>query len=269
MFFLLIIPVGGLLALGTLYGLQRRLVFQPWLGATVAHAETAGLTPVTITAADGIAVRHWYALPRDGHRPVVVLFHGNGGAVMDLAAWAAAFRSRGYGVVLADYRGYTGNPGTPSETGLYADARALLAWLGQQGIDERRTVLLGWSLGTGVAVQMASEHHPRALALLAPFTSLGDAAARHFPMLPARYLLWDRFDNRAKIGEIGAPLIIAHGEADDVIPAELGRRLFDAARQPKRAIFLKNAGHWIDPALAFSEILGFIEALPEASSPVR
>src|SRR5215469_7044458 len=117
---------------------------------------------VKTTAADGITVTHWYAPPRDA-APVVVLFHGNGGTVTDLASWGAAFRSRDWGVLLADYRGYSGNPGKPSEAGVYADARAVLDWLSAQGIDERRTVLLGWSLGTGVAVQMASEHPPAAL----------------------------------------------------------------------------------------------------------
>jgi len=125
------------------------------------------MVPVKTTAADGVSVIHWHAPPQPG-QAVVVLFHGNGGTVAGLEPWAEAFRARGCGILLADYRGYSGNPGLPSEEGLYADARAVLDWLAAQGFKDRQIVLLGWSLGTGVAVQMAVERHPAALVLLAP-----------------------------------------------------------------------------------------------------
>jgi uncharacterized protein len=158
----------------SLYSIQRSLVFHPWRGVP-EQADAAGMLPVTVTAADGITVVHWYAPAQPGHA-TVMLFHGNGGTVSTLASWARAFQARGFGVVLADYRGYSGNPGAPSEEGLYADACAILDWVAAQGINDRHTVLLGWSLGTGIAVQMAAERSVAGVVLLAPYTRLSMSA---------------------------------------------------------------------------------------------
>lgn len=255
----LILLAGAYVVAGcSLYGVQRSLVFQPWTGGAAGRAEAVGMTPVTTAAADGVAVTHWYAPPQHGQK-VVVLFHGNGGTISDLEPWAAVFRARGYGVVLADYRGYSGNPGSPSEAGLYADARALLDWLAAQGSADRHIVLLGWSLGSGVAVQMATERHPAALVLLAPYTSLVDVAVRQYPIFPVRRLMRDRFDNIGKIAAIDAPLMIVHGDDDTVVPPGMGPSLLAAARQPKRGLFLSRVGHVIEPADAFAAVAEFLE----------
>jgi uncharacterized protein len=254
---LLGIVVSYIAANGALYGMQRQLVFQPWLGGS-GRPEAVGMTAIVTTAADGVTVAHWGALS-GAARGVVVLFHGNGGTVAELAPWAEAFRRRGYGVVLADYRGYSGNPGSPSEQGLYADARALLAWLGAQGFADRQIVLLGWSLGSGVAVEMAVERHPRALVLLSPYTALFDVGARDYPLFPVRALMRDRFDNLSKIAAVDAPVMIVHGAADDVVPPDMGRTLFAAAREPKRALFVAGVGHAIEPRPAFAAVAAFLD----------
>jgi hypothetical protein len=251
-----------------LYGVQRKLIFVPWSGATAARAEDVGMTVVSTTAADGVTVRHWYAPPQGKHQ-IVVLFHGNGGGVADLAPWADKFRSLGYGVVLADYRGYSGNSGTPSEDGIYQDARAVLAWLGAQGFGDRDIVLLGWSLGTGVAVQMATEHHPAALVLFAAYSSLTDVAAGQYPILPVRLLMWDRFDSVDKIGKVDTPVMMVHGKDDEIIPPALGRELFGAAHEPKRAIFLPHTHHWIDPSRCLDQVANFLDTIAQTASPPR
>ena len=262
---LMLLVLAYLLASCSLYGVQRSLVFQPW-GGDPGQAEAAGMTPVETTAADGVTVTHWYAPPRRG-QPVVVLFHGNGGAVSDLEVWAAAFRARGYGAVLADYRGYSGNPGSPSEEGLYADARAVLDWLAAQGFKDRGIVLLGWSLGSGVAVQMAVERHPAALVLLAPYTALVDVAARQYPIFPVRTLMRDRFDSMSKITAVDAPLMIVAGDRDRIVPPDMGRALLAAAREPKNALFLPQAGHVIEPSDAFAPVAEFLEQRAKAAPP--
>ncbi len=255
---LLAIPLAAYVLAGcSLYGVQRSLVFHPWPGAA-GEAQTVGMVAVKTTAADGVAVEHWYAPPQPG-QAVVVLFHGNGGTVTALEPWAEAFRARGWGVVLADYRGYSGNPGVPGEDGLYADARAVLDWLAAEGIEERRIVLLGWSLGTGVAVQMAVERHPAALVLLAPYTSIVDVGARRYPIFPVRMLMRDRFDSMSKIAAVGTPVMIVTGDRDVVVPPDMGHDLFAAAREPKRALFLPEAGHLITPTKAFAAVSEFLE----------
>ena len=216
------------------------------------------MVPIKTTAADGVSVIHWYAPPQPG-QAVVVLFHGTGGTVTALETWAEAFRARGCGVLLADYRGYSGNPGLPSEEGLYADARAALDWLAAQGLEDRRIVLLGWSLGTGVAVQMAVERHPAALVLLAPYTSVVDVGARRHPILPVRSLMRDRFDSMSKIAAVDTPVMIVTGSLDFIVPPDMGHELFIAAREPKRALFLPQTGHVIDPSVAFAAVAGFLE----------
>jgi len=254
---LLAVPLAAYVLAGcSLYGIQRSLVFHPWHGVP-EQAAAAGMTPIKVTAADSVTVVHWYAPAQPG-RATVVLFHGNGGTVSALAAWAKAFRARGFGVVLADYRGYSGNPGAPSEEGLYADARAILDWIAAQGVDERHTVLLGWSLGTGVAVQMAAERHPAALVLLAPYTSIVDVGARRYPIFPVSLLMRDRFDNRSKIAAVHAPLMIVTGERDRVVPPDMGHDLYAAASEPKRALFLPETGHLITPTAAFAAVSDFL-----------
>jgi fermentation-respiration switch protein FrsA (DUF1100 family) len=265
---ILIVAVLYIAAAAALYSFQRRLIFIPWAGAPATHSVDAGMVVVTGRAADGVAVRHWYAAPQ-GKPRVVVLFHGNGGSVADLSPWAERFHSRGYGVLLADYRGYSGNPGAPSEDGIYQDARGVLAWLAAQGFAERDIILLGWSLGTGVAVQMATEHHPAALILLAPYTSLVDVAASQYRIFPVRLLMLDRFESIAKIKETAAPIFIAHGEADEVVSATLGRELFAAAPEPKRAVFLPHVHHWVDPSSCFDQVSDFLDATLADPSPTH
>ena len=258
MLFLAVPIVAYVLVVAAIYVGQRRLLFQPSPGGDAAIAPRATMMALETEAEDGVSVTHWLA-PAPAGRPTAVLFHGNGGAVGDLMPWAEGLQRAGYGVVLADYRGYSGNPGAPSEAGLYADARALLAALNRQGIADRDIVLFGWSLGSGVATEMALKHHIRGLVLLAPFDSIVDVAAGHYPWVPVRALMWDRFDSRSKIAAVGTPVMIVHGTADAVVPVERGQALYAAAHEPKQLLVLPEVGHWIDPIHALGAIARFID----------
>jgi fermentation-respiration switch protein FrsA (DUF1100 family) len=153
------------------------------------------------------------------------------------------FAQEGLGVLLLEYRGYGGNPGAPTEAGLYADADAALDFLSQDGIPASRLVIYGESLGSGVAVHMAAERELAALILEAPFTRLADAASYHYSFVPVSVLLRDRFDSLSAIGKIRAPILILHGERDRVIPVRFGRALLAAAPEPKEGWFSPDAGH--------------------------
>ncbi|HJT08428.1 MAG TPA: alpha/beta hydrolase [Stellaceae bacterium] len=261
-------PLAAYVLVGcSLYGIQRSLVFHPRQGVP-EQAEAAGMVPVKATAADGVTVVHWYAPAQPG-QATVVLFHGNGGTVTALGSWATALRARGLGVVLADYRGYSGNPGMPSEEGLYADARAILDWVAAHGIDDRHTVLLGWSLGTGIAVQMAIERPVAGVVLLAPYTSIVDVGARRYPIFPVSLLMRDRFDSMSKIAGVHAPVMVVTGERDLVVPPDMGHALFAAAHEPKRALFLPETGHLITPSTALAAVAGFLEEQKVAAAPPR
>ncbi|MGH7378363.1 MAG: alpha/beta hydrolase, partial [Candidatus Methylomirabilales bacterium] len=149
-----------------------------------------------------------------------------------------ALRRTGAGVLLLDYRGYGGSGGAPTEEGLYRDGEAAAAWVEAQGLGP--LVYVGESLGTGVAVEVALRRPPAALVLQSPFTSLTDVAARHYPYLPVRLLLKDRYESLEKIARVSCPVLVIHGDRDSIIPIAQGRKLFEAV--PGRKAFLEVPG---------------------------
>lgn len=228
---------------GAMAYFQRDLLFRPsgQPGAPAAAA-VPEMAAVTVRTADGLDITGWYA-PAPAGRPTVVLYHGNAGHLAMRAFKARHFLDAGFGVWLAGYRGYAGNPGQPSEAGLYADGRAVLDHLAGLGVGNGQLVLYGESLGTGVAVQMAAERPVAAIVLEAPYTTIPDVAATLYPFLPVHLLARDRFDSLSKVVDLTAPLMVVHGERDAVVPVRLGRRLFEAAGGPKRGVFLPEPGH--------------------------
>ena len=213
--------------------------------AQVPVPERAGvpeMAAVELTTVDGLDLLAWYRAPPQS-APTVVFFHGNAGHIGHRARKVRPLLDAGFGVLLVSWRGYGGNPGSPTEQGLYHDARAALSLLADAGVPSSRVVLYGESLGTGPAVQLATERPVAAVVLEAPFTSVAEVAQRHYWFLPARHLVIDRFDSLSKITRIGAPLLIVHGEKDRVVSVEMGRALLAAAREPKEAVFVPDAGH--------------------------
>jgi fermentation-respiration switch protein FrsA (DUF1100 family) len=147
-------------------------------------------------------------------------------------------------VLLFDYRGYGGNPGSPSERGLATDARAASRYLAvRSGVDPARIAYFGESLGAAVAVGLATERPPSGLILRSPFTSMTDVGGYHYPFLPVRWLLRDRYPSIDRIAKVGCPLLIVSAARDSVVPAAQSRRLYDAARDPKRLVVIPNVDH--------------------------
>ncbi len=172
----------------------------------------------------------------------VIVFNGNAGNRAFRAPLAAALAEHGISVLLFDYRGYGGNPGSPSEEGLAADARAARRYVaGRAGSD--RIVYFGESLGSGVAVRLAAEQPPAALILRSPFTSLTDTGRHHYPFLPVGMMLIDRFASIDRIRDIRCPLLVIAADHDSVVPTALSRRLFEAALEPKRLAIIDRTDH--------------------------
>jgi hypothetical protein len=228
-----------------LYVTQRQLLYVPDVQppdlAAVGLAHVMG--PVATRTDDGLDLLAWYRPPAANPAPVLVYLHGNAGHIGNRAERIRPYLEAGFGVFLVEYRGYGGNPGRPSEPGLYADARAALDYLREQGIGADRVVLYGESLGTGVAVQMAVERGCAALVLEAPFTSVAAVAQSRYWMFPVRPLVRDKFDSLAKIGRLRCPLFVMHGERDRVIPVRFGRELFAAAPEPKEGRWFPDGTH--------------------------
>ena len=245
---------------GGLFLFQRQLLYHPDpTRPGLARLEELGVRESILSTEDGLSLLSWY-LPGQLGRPVILYYHGNGGNIGHRVQRLLRFAREGYGVLMPEYRGYGGNPGTPTETGFYADARAGLGFLEHEGVAPNRLVLYGESLGSGVAVELAAQHEVAGLILEAPFTSVAEVAQSHFPYVPAARLVIDRFDSRSRIGRIRAPILVLHGERDRIVPVRFGHALFDAAPEPKERWFAAEAGHedlarygGLDAAVAFIE----------------
>jgi uncharacterized protein len=228
---------------GGLFLFQRQLLYFPdRTRPELAGLASIGVREVKLSTDDGLSLLSWY-LPARAGRPVITYFHGNGGHIGYRAERLLRFAHEGYGVLMVEYRGYGSNPGTPTETGFYADGRAALAFLQHEGITPNRLVLYGESLGSGVAVALAAEHQVAAVILEAPPTSVAEVAQCHYPFVPASRMVLDRFDLVTRIGGVRAPILVLHGERDRVVPIRYGRALFDAAPEPKESWFAPEAGH--------------------------
>jgi fermentation-respiration switch protein FrsA (DUF1100 family) len=205
---------------------QRRLLY-----AAAGRADVdppPGVRLSQYQAADGVVV-HALEIHAVGARQTVVYFHGNGEVIGDDAGLAQALTRRGFSVALVEYRGYGhSQPGAPTEAGLYADAEAVLDGLAARGVDAGQVVLWGSSLGTGVAVEMATRGRGAALVLVSPYTSMSDVGAVHLPWLPVRLLLRDRFDTIDKAAKVRVPTVVLHGTDDEVVPFEMGERVAKA-----------------------------------------
>lgn len=264
----ILIAAGALYAaiLVLAYVFQDRLIF-PVVSSRQEPAEVgvSDMDVVSVRTRDGLDLLGWYKAPGETGKPTLLLFHGNGETVAWNGHIARSLIDAGYGVYMAEYRGYGGNPGTPSESGLYEDGRAALDFLEKRGDP---VVLHGYSLGSGVAVQLATERRIEALILEAPYTSIAEIGARLLPFLPADRLTRHRFDSLSKIGRVRAPLLIYYGTRDAVIPLDQPGRLFAVANDPKRLVALDGADHvnpWVSGGA--QAVLSFLSELPPIPAP--
>jgi len=219
--------------------------FQPGFSAAVPVG-APGMRALTLGADDGEALTVWLAPPRDG-RPVILYFMGNAGALPSNGPLFGELAERGFGIAALNYRGAGGMPGHPSQAMLTADAVSLydaLDRLTGQPVPAALRVIFGTSLGAGLAVQLAVRRPVQGLVLETPFNRLCEVAQIHFPLFPACLLLpYERWASADLIGQVGAPVLILHGDADQTIPLSQGEALFTAAREPKRLIVYPGAHH--------------------------
>jgi len=208
-----------------------------------AQAGVPSMEIVTLVTDDKLELNAWFAAPKNKNGNIVILYHGNAGHIGHRAIKAQHFIDNGHGVLLVDYRGFGGNPGKPTEQGLYKDGRAALRFLEDKGYSPAQFVIYGESIGSGVAVQMALEMQPRYLILEAPFSSAADVAKKQYFFLPIDLLMKDRYDNIEKIADVTSSLLIIHGDEDVVIPIRLGKSLYEKANHPKEFVDVNGGNH--------------------------
>ncbi len=227
---------------------------------------------------DGLNIPAWFVAPSGptpcAKAPAVLLFHGAGGNRSSLSPLARQLAKHGYAVLLVEYRGFGGAPGTPTEDGIAQDAEAANEWLRRRpSIDGERVFYVGYSLGTAVATRLAQTSPPRALVLQAPFTSIPDAAAEQYTIYPTRYLVRSQFATIERIGEVAAPVLVVAGNRDQVVPIDQSRAVSAAARDPRSMMELAGADHFDtrfaghDPSYVDQLVRFFESAGPAPSCP--
>ncbi len=235
----LLVGLGALLGAGWVF--QRSLIYFPDGDVPPVEAALPGAEEVSFTTGDGLALRGWY-LPAAGDEvAAAVVFNGNAGNRAGRAPLARGLADRGISTLLFDYRGYGGNPGRPTESGLLRDGRAAAAFLAS--VTDAPLVYFGESLGSAVATAVAVEHPPAALVLRSPFTSLADVGREHYPFMPVGWLLKDRYRVIDQIRDVRAPVLVIASIDDEIVPYRLSERVHAAATGAKRLVTYENLGH--------------------------
>lgn len=240
------------------WGFQRQLIYHPE-DATVPAAETVipGARDVELHTSDGLVLGAWLVSAHEaargrarapGHEVTVLVASGNAGDRSGRASLARALAAEGLDVLLFDYRGYGGNPGDPSEEGLARDVRAARDYLLGQGVEPERLLYLGESLGTAVVTELAAEHPPAGMLLRSPFTDLAALGRVHYPFLPVRTLLRDRFPLVENLADVEVPVTVVYGAQDMLVPPEQSREVAEATPRLRRLVVVAGAGH-NDPAM--------------------
>jgi uncharacterized protein len=235
--------------IGMLSWQQRRLIYFPDRSPVPPAADVIdGARDLTLHTEDGLELGAWFVPAADRPRPseprmAVLVAPGNGGNRVGRAELAEALRERGLAVLLMDYRGYGGNPGSPSEEGLARDAMAAAEALEELGYPPERTIYFGESLGTGVVAALQARRPPAGMVLRSPFPELADVGAHHYPWLPVRLLLRDQFPVVDHLVASEVPVTVVYGDADSVVPTELSAEVADAAPALTERVVIAGADH--------------------------
>jgi fermentation-respiration switch protein FrsA (DUF1100 family) len=226
-----------------LYLLQGRMVFQPTRQLDATPADLGmDYEDLWLTASDGVKLHAWF-IPAANERGILLLCHGNGGNISHRVESAAIYRRIGLSVLMFDYRGYGKSEGSPNEKGTYRDAQAAWEYLtGERRIAADRVIVLGRSLGGAVASHLAGRQAPAGLIVESAFSSVPDMGARLYPYLPVRRLSRYKYDTAAHVRNVRCPILVMHSRQDEIVPFEMGRKVFEAANEPKTFVEI-TGGH--------------------------
>jgi uncharacterized protein len=252
---------------GVVWALQRKLIYLPDDGPGVPAASVLpGAEDVVLRTSDGLALAAWYLPGSAADAPAVLVANGNGGHRGMRAPLAQRLGEAGLAVLLFDYRGYAGNPGSPSEAGLALDVRAARSFLLEEaGAPPDRLLYFGESLGSAVVTELATEHPPAGLVLRSPFVDLASVGSVHYPFLPVRALLRDRYPVAEQIAGIRVPTTVVFGGGDSIVPPEQSRRVAEAAGELHRSVEVPGADH-NDPVLLDGDAV--VGAVVELAEPI-
>ena len=229
-----------------LYFYQRNLLYHPNENNYSGDQISVDIKKVKILTSDKIELIGWYHEKNIKNLKTLLFFHGNAGSLENRIHKLNHFKEMDINFLIIAWRGFSGNKGKPSEKGLYDDGQSAINWLKNNGLDEKNLILYGESLGTGVATHLAQNKNFAGIILETPFTSMIDAAKTFYPYIPVKLLLKDKFENQKKIKNINSPILIMHGEVDQIVPFSMGKKIYEIANEPKYSHFTKYDNHMME-----------------------
>jgi fermentation-respiration switch protein FrsA (DUF1100 family) len=229
-----------------LFIFQRSLMYHPQENNYFGDKLEVEIEKVKIKTSDDIDLLGWFHKKDLKKFKTIVYFHGNAGNLENRIYKLNHFKDMDVNFLIIAWRGFSGNSGKPTEKGLYNDAKRAIIWLKKLGLTEKDIVIYGESLGTGVATEIAQNSNFAGLVLETPFTSMIDAAKNFYPYIPVSLLLKDKYDNQNKIKNINIPVLVMHGEVDQIVPFWMGKRIFEIANEPKYSYFTKFDDHMME-----------------------
>ena len=229
-----------------LFIFQRNLMYHPDENNYFGDRLEVDIEKVYINTSDNLNLLGWFHKKDLKKFKTIVYFHGNAGKLENRIHKLNHFKDMNVNFLILAWRGFSGNEGKPSEQGLYVDGSSAITWLKNLGLNEEDVILYGESLGTGIATHLAQKNNYAGLVLETPFTSMVEAAKNFYPYIPVGLLLRDKYKNDQKIKNINIPVLVMHGEADQIVPFWMGKKIYEIANQPKYSYFTKYDDHMME-----------------------
>ena len=228
------------------YFYQRSLLYNPSENNYLNDKINFNYKEIFIETDKKIKLKSWFIEKDLKNFKTILFFHGNAGNLFNRVYKLNELNKLDLNVLIISWRGFSGNKGKPTEKNLYHDAQEAVKWLKAQGLDNKNIILYGESLGTGIAIELASKNNFGGIILESPFTSMADVAKLYYPYLPVNLLLKDRYDTKSKIIDIRTPILIMHGKEDNIVPQKMGLELFEKANNPKFSYFPESDDHMME-----------------------
>ena len=228
------------------YFYQRSLLYNPSENNYLNDKINFNYKEIFIETDKKIKLKSWFIEKDLKNFKTILLFHGNAGNLFNRVYKLNELNKLDLNILIISWRSFSGNKGKPTEKNLYHDAQEAVKWLKAQGLDNKNIILYGESLGTGIAIELASKNNFGGIILESPFTSMADVAKLYYPYLPVNLLLKDRYDTKSKIIDIRTPILIMHGKEDNIVPQKMGLELFEKANNPKFSYFPESDDHMME-----------------------
>ena len=227
------------------YFFQRKLLYHPFSPQITGKGLIHNFETINFKTSDNFELKGWFHL-KNSNKKTILFLHGNAGNLDNRIDKLNFLGNIDINFLIISWRGYSGNPGNPSETGLYKDALGGIEWLNKKGISNDRIILYGESLGTAITTEVAQNENFAGIILEAPFTSMVDMGQKIYPIFPVKFLLKDKYESKNKIKNIKSPILVLHGRKDKIVPYYMGEKIFEMANSPKFKYFTDLDDHMMN-----------------------